>query len=243
VGGKTGANSIPFEHHHQAAQMSTRKQVLGLLAEAVVETKLEHPTRVAIDGRTASGKTSLAEELAETLRTLGRIVIRTSIDGFHRPRAQRYRQGRTSPRGYYEDARDHSAIQRLLLDPLGLGGDRLYRTASFDLESDTTIEQKPRLAGSSDILIVDGTFLQRPVLSRSWDFIVFVDVTQKVAIERGAKRDASRLGGYDDARRAHAERYQAAFEIYIDECDPLKSANAVLNNEDFSFPALKLALK
>jgi uridine kinase len=219
--------------------MSIRNEILGFIAEAIIAIKLTRPTRVAIDGRTASGKTSLADELAETLRGLGRNVIRTSIDGFHRPRAERYRQGKTSPRGYYEDARDLTAIKRLLLDPLGPGGDRLYRTASFDLERDTTVEQEPHLAERSDIFIVDGTFLQRPALSGLWDFVVFVDVTPEIAIERGAKRDMGNLGGYEKAHRLHSERYQAAFEIYRGECNPQNSANVVLSNANFSIPVLK----
>jgi uridine kinase len=219
--------------------MSMRNEILGIIAEAVIETKLARPTRVAIDGRTASGKTSLADELAETLRNLGRNVIRTSIDGFHRPKADRYRQGQNSPRGYYEDARDLPAIKRLLLDPLGPNGDSLYRTASFDLVRDTAIEQEPHLAGRSDIFIVDGTFLQRPALSDLWDFVVFVDVTPEIAVERGAKRDMGNLGGYEKAHRLHSERYQAAFEIYRSECNPENSANVVLSNADFECPVLK----
>ena len=45
----------------------------------------------------------MAEEVGEALRRRGRTVIRASIDGFHRPRAERYRQGEDSPKGYYED--------------------------------------------------------------------------------------------------------------------------------------------
>jgi len=48
--------------------------------------------RTAIDGPDAAGKTTLADELAVALRERGRDVIRASIDGFHRPRRERYRR-------------------------------------------------------------------------------------------------------------------------------------------------------
>jgi hypothetical protein len=112
----------------------TRARVLDELAASVASISLGRPVRVAIDGRTASGKTTLADELAALLTARGRPVIRTSIDGFHRPKAERYARGRTSPEGYYYDSRDLDAVTRLLLAPLGPGGDRRYRTASFDLE-------------------------------------------------------------------------------------------------------------
>src|SRR5437763_14570660 len=110
---------------------SARRLVLLDLAARIGDVALGRPLRVAVDGRTASGKTTLSDELAALIRDLDRPVIRTSIDGFHRPQAERYARGRYSAQGYYHDARDLAAIVTLLLAPLGRGGDRRYRTASF----------------------------------------------------------------------------------------------------------------
>src|SRR5215831_13304433 len=46
----------------------TRDKMLGRLAEAVGPVTVTHPTRVAIDGPPAAGKTTLADELAAVLR-------------------------------------------------------------------------------------------------------------------------------------------------------------------------------
>lgn len=46
----------------------TRDELLGRLAEAVGSVTIAHPTRVAIDGPPAAGKTTLADELAVVLR-------------------------------------------------------------------------------------------------------------------------------------------------------------------------------
>ena len=223
------------------ASRSPRDETVLRLARAVLARKADRPLRVAVDGRTASGKTTLADELAIQLNEIGRPTIRTSIDGFHRPRAERYRQGRASPRGYYEDARDLAAVRRLLLDPLGPGGDRHYRTACFDLERDRPIDQAPRSAHADDVLIVEGTFLQRPALDGAWDFVVFVEVAEATALERGARRDADALGGLEAARRLHRARYQAAYALYASECDPLASADARLVNDDLTAPRLILS--
>lgn len=79
----------------------SRSDVLDQVAQGIKGLRLGHPIRIAIDGRTASGKTTLADELAALLQGQGRSVIRTSIDGFHRPRAERYARGRHSAEGYY----------------------------------------------------------------------------------------------------------------------------------------------
>src|SRR5262249_24209401 len=149
-----------------------------------------HPVRVAIDGRLGSGKTMLADELAALLSAHRRPVIRTSIDGFHRPKAERYARGRTSPEGYYYGSRDLDAVTRLLLAPLGPGGDRCYRTASFDLENDRPIDDHPRTAETDAVLIVDGTFLQRPELAGGFDVTIYVATTDEIATARGIARDA-----------------------------------------------------
>lgn len=201
---------------------------------------MRRPLRVAVDGRTASGKTIFADEITAELEALGRTVIRTSIDGFHRPRAERYARGRNSGEGYYYDARDLPAIRRLLLDPLGNGGDLSYRTASFDLHADLPIDAPPTQAGVRDILIVDGTFLQRPELRDAWDVIVFVDVDAAIAVDRGVSRDSKHLGGQAAAAALFRDRYAAAYEIYDRVSDPLRHAHIVIDNRDFAGASARL---
>ena len=209
--------------------MSFHPVVEGV-ANRLLHLRLPHPIRVAVDGRTASGKTTFADEVAAIVQQQGRPVIRASVDGFHRPRVERYRQGRLSPDGYYEDGRDLGAMRRLLLDPLGPGGNRLYVTASFDLERDLPLEGSPRRAPENSVLVVDGTFLQRPELSGSWDFIIFLKVSKKEAHRRGVLRDELALGGREAALELYARRYGPAFDRYDAECDPVGRADAVIDN-------------
>jgi len=214
--------------------------MLTALAGAIDNFHQEWPLRIAVDGRTASGKTTLADELAGTLRGLGREVIRSSIDGFHRPRAERYARGRHSAEGYYHDARDLAAVMALLLTPLGPGGDRLYRTASFDLAADQPIAQLPRTAGPHAILIVDGTFLQRPELSAGWDLTVFVETTAVVSEQRGVARDAASNGDVEAIRTLYARRYRPAYDLYAAQCTPMTGADVVIGNDDVDRPTLHL---
>ena len=60
----------------------SRTAVLDEVAGRIGRLRLGHPVRVAIDGRTASGKTTLGDELAASLVGQGRPVSRTSIDAF-----------------------------------------------------------------------------------------------------------------------------------------------------------------
>lgn len=210
-----------------------RHAALQAIAEFVAAVDRPHPVRVAIDGRTASGKTTIPDELAHELNRIGRAVIRTSIDGFHRPKHERYARGRHSPEGYYFDARDLGAVRRLLLEPLGPAGTLTYRTAAFDLEADLPIDAPAYRAGSRDILIVDGTFLQRPELRDAWEVVVFVDVDAATAAKRGVSRDAMQLGGREAAEILYRDRYAPAYEIYERLIEPLERAHIVWDNRDF----------
>jgi len=217
---------------------TARSHVLKELAARIELISDGRPIRVAIDGRTASGKTTFADALAATVADLGRPTIRSSIDGFHRPKAERYARGRHSPEGYYFDARDLPAIRRLLLDPLGPDGSRVYRTASFDLEADCPIEYPPSVAPLEAVLIVDGTFLQRPELLDGWDMVIFLRVSEAESVRRGIERDSDLLGGRETATALYAKRYAPAEDIYAAIARPEEAADAIVDNEDFDRPVL-----
>ena len=217
----------------------SRKAVLSTLAAFIAGKQIGRPLRVAVDGRTASGKTTLSNELELLLKkTVNREIIRTSIDGFHKPKMERYARGRYSAEGYYYDSRDFSAIRQLLLNPLGSDGDRQFCTAAFDLEGDRPLHPRTQIASHDAILIVDGTFLQRPELLDGWDLAIFVRASQQRSEERGVQRDKSALGGMEAARKLYATRYQPAFDLYETLCAPESIAGVVFDNDDLERPSM-----
>ncbi|ANZ41233.1 hypothetical protein BBK82_39960 [Lentzea guizhouensis] len=157
------------------------------------------------------------------------------MDGFHHPRAHRHRQGRDSADGYYADAYDFAAFDRLVLTPLGPGGDRRYRTRIIDLRTDTPADEPAVTAPEDLVLVVDGSFLQRDL---AWDEVVFVDTAFDIARSRGTQRDASLLGGEAQAAHSFDHRYHAASRRYLAEVDPAASATVVVGNDDLAHPQL-----
>lgn len=198
-------------------------RALGRIADHLCAADPGHPPRVAVDGITAAGKTTLARALADAVRERGRPAIHVSMDGWHHPRAHRHRQGRDSAVGYYQDAYDFAAFDRWVLAPLGRG--EPYRTRIIDLATDTPVDEPPVTAPADAVLVVDGSFLQRDL---TWDEVVFVDTPFEVALARGAARDAALFGSEDAARAAFTSRYHAASRQYLSEVDPLASATVVL---------------
>lgn len=209
-----------------------RPELLERLASRILEVRTPHPVRVAIDGVDGAGKTTLADDLAATLERAGRQVIRASIDGFHRPRADRHRRGRRSPEGYYHDSFDLALLRAALLDPLGPGGDRSYRSAAWDWRGDRPVDRPAARAASDAILVFDGVFLMRPELSACWDFRVFLHVDFRHSVARACARDATDEAGREALRVLYRDRYVPGQRLYLDACDPRARADVVIVNDD-----------
>ena len=217
-----------------------RSRCLEALAKLILRVERPHPVRVAIDGPDAAGKTILADELAALVERSGRPVIRASVDGFHRPRAQRVARGPESPEGYFRDSFDYPALKAVLLDPLGPGGDREFRRRVFDFRTDEPVEAPPETAPVNAVLLFDGVFLLRAELVAEWDFSVFVAVPFVETQRRAATRDAALFGSEEETLRRYAARYVPGQRRYFAEAQPHEKADVVVHNEDFDRPRLRL---
>lgn len=207
----------------------SRRAVLEALAGELLHNYGRGRTIVAVDGPTASGKSTFADDLAEALRKRGHDVFRASIDDFLRPRADRYAQGRDSARGRYEDAYDYSVFRRVLIEPFGMNGSTGFVTAAWDEHRDRQIEPK-WLSGPVDaMLIVDGSYLNRPELRGLWNASIWLDADAAVRAERMRVRDGIEPG------TDRAERYLGAQKLY-EKTKPRDAATIIIDNTDPASP-------
>ena len=145
-----------------------------------------HPLRVGIDGVCGAGKSAFARDLAVALEAIGRSVIHIDSDGFHHIRERRYRQGRDSARGYYDDAYDFDSLTERVLLPLGPAGSREYAVRVHDLTTDAVIDTETAQAPSGAVVIFDATFIQRDTLRELWDEVIYLHSTVEAAMARAS---------------------------------------------------------
>lgn len=215
----------------------SRAEMLDQLADAIEAAAVGHPLRVAVDGPPAAGKTMLADELAVVLRARGREVIRAWIESFLLPRAQRYRRGEYSAEGCYEDSFDYSALQGVLLEPLGAGGDRRFRDAVYDKGTDSALFKPLTTATADAVLLFDGVFLLRPELIERWDLRIFVSASFEQTVDRARIRDLQLYGSTADVERRWRERYIPSQQHYFETVRPTDLADIVVDNDDIQRPA------
>src|SRR5262249_27290799 len=134
--------------------------------------------RVAIDGRSAAGKSALSDELVTPVERRGRTLVRASVDQFYRREIDRFSRAGLLADGeaFYRRAYDYAALRALLLDPLGPGGSRRYRARWHDGWNPGGIEEPELSARDDAVLLVDGAFLLRAELNACWDVLVFVEI-------------------------------------------------------------------
>jgi uridine kinase len=214
----------------------SRGAMLFRLAARIGSVDVAHPTRVAVDGRPAAGKTTFADELAAVLRQQGRFVIRAWIESFLLPRSQRYRRGELSAEGNYYDSFDYDALRRVLLDPLGPGGDCDFRRAVYDKRMDTALSEPATKAPADAVLLFDGVFLLRPELIDSWDLSIFVSTGFEETVVRARTRDKARYGTTAEVERRFRSRYGPSQQLYFDRVRPTERADAVVYNDDPEAP-------
>jgi uridine kinase len=189
-----------------------RAAVVAELADRIEALRRPHAVRIAIDGVDAAGKTTLADEVASVLSRRGREVVRLSVDGFHRPRAERHRRGELSPAAYYHDSFDYAALR-------------------------ATIRETH--SSRDSILVVDGVFLLRPELVEEWDLRIFVSVEPDEALRRALERDRPLFGSREEAEQRYRLRYQPGQRLYFADARPVEAADVVVVNDDPTRPAIR----
>ncbi|GAB3606844.1 hypothetical protein GCM10027413_22530 [Conyzicola nivalis] len=191
-----------------------KKDVLAALADDILHNYGKGRTVVAVDGIDAAGTSRFADDLAGAMRLKGHAVFRASIEGFHRPRAERFARGRDSAEGAYRDSYDYLTFQRTLIQPFRMGGSTGFVAAAFDVERDAQVEPVWLTGPADALLIVDGSFLNRPELRGLWNYSIWLEA---------------------------AEEQSGAQALYAAESKPRTAATAIVDNVDAEHPRRRFA--
>ena len=218
--------------------ISERNVLLSKLAHEITGIRLDRPIRVGIDGLSAAGKTTLADELAPRV-ALCRPCVRASIDDFHLP-GHKYRsiRGDFTPSSSYTDSYDYETFARVLLEPLAAARPHRIRLGVFDSYHDKPMVEEWTLVDDETVLLVDGSFLAHPALAPYWDFLVYLEIDPETAVRRARSRDVVWVGDPDEVERRYRTRHIPGHYFYESETGVRGLANVIIDNNDLARPVV-----
>lgn len=221
----------------------TKRELLILLSERILEIDTQRPLLIGINGVDGSGKTHFSKELENYLSAnTNRQIINASIDDFHNPKEIRYQKGENSPGGYYYDSFDLESFKKFLFTPI-LDGNSKIKTKIFDHKSNNKVNEPFTIIDKDAIVIVEGVFLFRKELVDYFDLKIFIDVDFKYTVARAIERDKKKketLAEKEQVNEKYLKRYIPGQKLYLEDVKPIELADIVFDNTVFNEPVLLL---
>jgi len=211
------------------------RETLELIKQSIlsIRERKSKPIRVAINGIEGTGKTVFAGKLTKYLNSENINAKQISIDGFHFNKEVRYKQGRDSAKGYYEDSYDEIAFVEKVLVSSQSEIPNITK-ATHDLETDEYLNLKPTEIDNETVLITDGAYLFKSNYRNHWDLKIYLKTSFEIAMKRGIERDKDAFGGVDLTKEKFEKRYHKSSRIYLTENEPENIADIIIDNSDFN---------
>ena len=212
----------------------TSNQIFDIINNEIknIFIKKNKPIRLGINGIEGAGKTIFAYNLTKYLNEHNINAINISIDGFHYNKTHRYKKGRDSYRGYYEDAyNEKDFVGKVLISSQSKIPH--YVKSIHNLETDEYLNLKPEKIENKTVLITDGAYLFKPIFLKHWDYKIYLKTDFNTAMLRGVERDKNLLNNEENAKEKYLKRYHKASLFYNNECQPDSNADLVIDNTDF----------
>jgi uridine kinase len=179
---------------------------------------------VAIDGRSGSGKSTVAQALA---RDIGAAIV--PCDDFFAVNVSNVEWDALTPEQRVAEAMDWRRLRREAIEPLRSGRPALWYAFDFQAgpRSNGTypLRVAPTELGSKPVVLLDGTYAARPELTDILDVSVLVEAAPTTRAVRLAAREAP-----DVLLRWHA-RWDAAEEHYFTCVRPPPTFDVILRTD------------
>ncbi len=198
--------------------------------------KIYNPERtliVGIDGLGGAGKSTVSEEIMAVLCSKGYNVTLLHIDDFIHPKDVRYNDDFTPWECYYILQWRYDYLINEIIGPVKSGESLCKDIELYDKDNDTYLNQSICIPKGS-ILIIEGIFLQRTELSGLYDYMIYIDVPEKIRLKRVLSRDGY-IGDSEQIKAKYNSRYFPAERYYIKTCSPAERADYTVKSVKWLF--------
>ncbi len=217
----------------------------AVLAESINQIGKDCPI-VAVDGSSASGKSTMARALRRRLESMGRDVLVIEVDWWLKPRSvreQEYARIFESGELFTREETEHLDLDGLTkfieeLDRFRNGAEKEKIIKLEGIYNRKNGRRDGRLAGKisrNTVVILEGHYSMRGELQASVDFSILVNATEENAVNRKIARSPHRAPA--DTRKLLECLDFPSFEAYYDRVRGLHDV-VVLNISDTGFKPL-----
>jgi uridine kinase len=207
----------------RASKVSIDEVTETLLSRYQKKFSGNHRFIVGIDGLGGAGKTTVAKELRHALELSNHKTILVHLDDHIVETHKRYGTGNDEWFEYYFLQWDIGLLETELFKKLHGSGS--INLPFYHSPSDTVTTKAIHLDPSA-IVLIEGVFLQREEWRRYVDFMVYIDCSHELRAERVLDRDFY-LGDHQARLDKYKRRYWLAEEYYVDEMNPIGSADYI----------------
>jgi uridine kinase len=203
------------------------------MIKKIVDQILDSKSKfIAIDGIDASGKTYFANQLKSEFEKQASVLL-ISLDDFHAPKEERYKLGKDSPIGFYNDSYQYSRFIDLTIKPI-LNYETRIVSKIFNLENDKEQIEYSAI-NENTIVIIEGIFLHRKELREFWDYSVFLDVDFEESYQRNLNRSLifNPNLNQNKYKKRWKNRYCDGQKLYFELENPKSNANLIIDNNDY----------
>lgn len=215
------------EPHGDRASDHLDLAALGNRLATATATLAEHNYVIGISGIDCSGKSTIADRLADELRAAGRTVVRLSTDSFHLPRAVR-NANINQAMAYYMETIDFQHLISEVIIPIRRDGNLSLTVDKRDLLSDAPYRETLSVTVPT-VVVVDGCFLYRQDLPDPFDYKVWVEIDFQTSLERALVRDRPYYKSRGVIRHRYQERFMAGQQRHLKRDQPVRQADAILD--------------
>ena len=181
---------------------------------------------IGIDGLGGAGKSTISEKIYQKLKDNKYHPILLHIDDFIHVREVRYNSAYPDWQCYY-DLQWRFDYFLDVIKEVKNGKKDYIDIELYDKDNDTYIHQQFDIYRNS-IVIVEGIFLQRKEYNRVFDYMIYMDIPEKVRLDRVLKRDTY-IGDEKEIVDKYQNRYFPAEHKYVEEYQPQNSADFVID--------------
>lgn len=180
---------------------------------------------IGIDGLGGAGKSTISENLCQKLEDNNYHPILLHIDDFIHVREVRYNSAYPDWQCYYELQWRFDYFFDVIKE-IKSGKKDYIDIELYGKDNDTYIHQRFDI-NSNSLVIIDGVFLQRREFKHIFDYMVYIDIPEKVRLDRVLKRDTY-IGDEKQIVDKYKNRYFPAEHKYVEEYQPQNNADLVI---------------